>query len=211
MPSRLLLLTKKLLSLYQFFSGITNDKNIARYDVAIKKFYFNNEALDQMRWGAFDKDGNNSRQLGAYFIYDRGYHYWKQLIASFKSQIYGSKMERWSANVKSARKDVDCTFRILKKRLLFLKNPIKLHSPERIEDAFHTCGALHNWLHEYNVWDNWEERSGVVDQDDVVMEYDPCNKHNVTYLRTSFYSTFTGNFIRSVAMRRDANAYCFDN
>ena len=38
--------------------------------------------------------------------------------------------------MESACKDMECTFRILKKKFVFLKNPIVIHSPERIEVAF---------------------------------------------------------------------------
>ena len=65
-------------------------------------------------------------------------------------QIVGSKMDRWSSNMESVRKDVECTFGILKKSLLFLKNPIELHALEKIEAASLTCVALHNWLHDYD-------------------------------------------------------------
>ena len=113
--------------------------------------------------------------------------------------------------MESARKDVECTFGILKKPFLFLKNPIDLHSPERIEDAFHTCGALHNWLHEYDGWDDWEMRAGVVSEDDILIEYDPCDENNKVYSRTSLYSRFSGNFTRSEARRADGYAYQFDD
>ena len=87
-------------------------------------------------------------------------------------QIVGSKMEQWSENMESATKDVECTFDILKKRFLFLKNPIKIHLPEKIKDAFKTCAAIHNWLHKYDGWDNWEGRAGVVHEDDISVKYD---------------------------------------
>ena len=74
--------------------------------------------------------------------------------APFKNQIDGSAESKWSKNLESVRKDVECTFGILKKRFLFLKNPIQHHFPEKIENAFVTCCALHNWLHD---WDGWDD------------------------------------------------------
>ena len=76
--------------------------------------------------------------------------------------ISGSKMERWSSSMESARKDVDCTFGILKKRFLFFLNPIEIHLSEKIEDAFRTCVAIHDWLHYYDGWGNWESRASVI-------------------------------------------------
>ena len=109
--------------------------------------------------------------------------------------------------MESARKDVECTFGILKKRFLFLKNPIEIHAPEKIEDAFLTCGALHNWLHEYDGWDDWEDRAGVVTEDDIEVEYNPCDISNKTYSRNSTYHGFDGNFTRAQARRGDRRAY----
>ena len=203
--------THKILSLSQFFAGATNDKSIARYDPAIHQVRMKNKAIVELEWDVFDQDGTERREVGAYYICDGGYHWWPQLIAPYKMQIAGSKMERWSANLESARKDVECTFGILKKRFLFLKNPIEIHSPERIEDAFHTCAALHNWLHEYDGYDDWEGRAGVITEDDIMQEYDPCDEHNWTYSCLSIYYAFDGNFSRSQARRENPMAYSDDN
>ena len=56
--------TKKLLALSQFFTGATNDKSIARYDVTILKIRSKSESLVGLEWGAFDRDGNEKRQKG---------------------------------------------------------------------------------------------------------------------------------------------------
>ena len=149
--------------------------------------------------------------MDAYYICDGGYHYWQELIAPFKSQIPGSKMEMWSSNMESARKDVECAFGILKRRFLFLKNPIELHSPERIEDAFLTCAVLHNWLHDYDGWDDWEGRAGIVSEDDILVEYDPCDESNRVYSKSSNYHGFEGNFTRAQMRRIDRRAYRFDD
>ena len=64
---------------------------------------------------------------------------------------------------------------------LFLKNPIKIHTLEKIKDCFMTCVALHNWLHEYDGYDDWESRVGVVTEEDIFVEYDPGDQANCTY------------------------------
>ena len=129
---------------------------------------------------------------GLYFICDGGYYYWQELIAPYKHRMHGSKLASWSKNLESVRKDVECTFGILKKRFLFLKNPIELHVPEKIEGAFHTCAALHNWLLDYDGWDDWELRGGLLNEDDVVVEYDPLDKYNKVYSSTSLYYNYSG-------------------
>ena len=44
------------------------------------------------------------------------------------------------------RKDVECTFGILKQRWRVLKSGIRLHSLESCDRIFETCCALHNFL-----------------------------------------------------------------
>ena len=44
------------------------------------------------------------------------------------------------------RKDVECTFGILKKRFVILKNPFQGHQLDHMEDVFVTCCMLHNML-----------------------------------------------------------------
>ena len=203
--------TKKILSLSQFFGGATNDKSIARYDSTIRQIRGKSKLLADMEWGAYSRDGEVRKQKGAYFICDGGYHFWEQLIAPYKMQIAGSRMERWSSNLESAQKDVECTFGILKKQFLFLKNPIEIQAPEKIEDAFMTCAALHNWLHDYDGYDDWEGRAGVVTEEDITVEYDPCYQSNCTYSPWLTYFGFDGNFTRAHASRLDPNAFHDDN
>ena len=62
----------------------------------------------------------------------------------------GSREDRWSENVESVRKDVECIFGILKKRFLILKHPIRLAKEQQIERLFVTCCVLHNLLLEYD-------------------------------------------------------------
>ena len=59
---------------------------------------------------------------------------------------------------------MECIFGILKKRFLFLKNPIRLHDPKQIERIMVTCAVIHNLLHEYDGVDDLAEA-------DVVVEY----------------------------------------
>ena len=146
------------------------------------------KTMQELKWGAVDGNGNQTEQTGAYFVCDGGYHKWKELIAPFKNQIDGSAESKWSKNLESVRKDVECTFGILKKRFLFLKNAIQHHFPEAIEDAFVRCCCLHNWLHD------WEERGMVLDED-VMVEYNATDQHNRCWPRQSKYFGFVGNYL----------------
>ena len=70
-----------------------------------------------------------------------------------------------------------------------------------------TCAAIHNWLQDYDGWDDWEDRAGLMTEEDVNVEYDPCDESNRTYRRGSSYHGFEGNFTRSQARREDSGAY----
>ena len=50
-------------------------------------------------------------------------------------------LELWLSNVESGRKDVECTFGILKK-FLFLKHPVRLYKKDVIEMVFSICSNL---------------------------------------------------------------------
>jgi hypothetical protein len=55
------------------------------------------------------------------------------------------------------RKDVECTFGILKGRWRILKTGIRLHGTKPAYQIFKTCCALHNWLLEIDgLDDKWE-------------------------------------------------------
>ena len=53
---------------------------------------------------------------------------------------------RWSRWLESMRKDVECTFGILKGRFRILKVGIRLHGVQVVDDIWFTCCALHNML-----------------------------------------------------------------
>lgn len=55
------------------------------------------------------------------------------------------------------RKDVECTFGILKGRFRILKISIRVHGVEQCDSIFLTCCAIHNWLLEIDNRDGtWE-------------------------------------------------------
>ncbi len=56
------------------------------------------------------------------------------------------KERRWSHWLESLRKDVECTFGILKGRWRILKTGIRLGGVEVVDKVWKTCCALHNWL-----------------------------------------------------------------
>ena len=75
----------------------------------------------------------------------------------YKHQLKGSDTEKWSSNVESLRKDVECTFGILKKRFSVLKNKSRFHNMEDLSYIFKACCILHNMIHDWDGYDNWED------------------------------------------------------
>ena len=64
------------------------------------------------------------------------------------------------------RKDVECTFGIIKVRFRFFKNPIELHCDIDIDNAFFVCCILHNMLLEYDHLDTlWTDEEFWGNQD----------------------------------------------
>ena len=60
---------------------------------------------------------------------------------------------RWSKWVESMRKDVECTFGILKGCWRILKTGIRVEDIEAVDKIWLTCCALHNWLLDIDVLD----------------------------------------------------------
>ena len=94
---------------------------------------------------------------GAWLLVDNGYLAWPTTVPPIKTT--SSRVEiRFSAWLESMRKDVECTFGILKGRWRILKTGIRLSGVDLADKIFLTCCALHNWLLETdgftNNWNN---------------------------------------------------------
>ena len=76
---------------------------------------------------------------------------------------------RWSQWLESLRKDVECTFGILKGRWRILKTGIRLHGVAVADKIWKTCCALHNMLLEVDGLDvEWNGEIGLHDESDVL-------------------------------------------
>ena len=109
---------------------------------------------------------------GVYVIVDNGYLDWSCTVPPF---CVTNDMDeiRWSRWVESMRKDVECTFGILKGRWQILKVGICLNGIDTVDKVWFTCCALHNWLLDIDglskPWDggvcmsDWEGTLGDLD------------------------------------------------
>ena len=73
-------------------------------------------------WKYYTADGIVRDERGMYLICDNGYLHWPQSIFSFLGQPSHTLEGYFSSNLESVRKDVECTFGILKKRWKILNN-----------------------------------------------------------------------------------------
>ncbi len=130
------------------FLGATNDKTIARHDSFMTALRTAGGQLDcarDFKYSLFDSSGRLVQHKGAYILVDNGYHKWAELMNPI-SHPNSIEEKRWSANLESFRKDVECTFGILKGRFRVLKTGIRLQSMASVVRVWKTCCALHNML-----------------------------------------------------------------
>jgi hypothetical protein len=125
------------------FFGATNDLQICAdddYPVKITQGLYRDVEYDLYR-----ADGSVQRCRGAYIICDGG----MPKHACFMDPMHHRSSRNevlFSEWLESVRKDVECTFGILKQRFRYLRNKIQHHSVFIIQAAMKTCCMLHNML-----------------------------------------------------------------
>ena len=112
---------------------------------------------------------------GAYVIVDNGYLNWSSTVPPIKHSCNRSEI-RFSQWLESLRKDVECTFGILKGRWRVLKSGIRVHNTVAADNIWLTCCALHNLLLDVDGlsvgWENgvpshWEGERGQFEDDEI--------------------------------------------
>ena len=109
-------------------------------------------------------DGSITTVKGVYFITDNGYTEGGHFMMPMKFFKIAKDMY-WSEWIESVRKDVECTFGILKNRFRILLNGINYQKKETIEHIFVAACMLHNIILGYDSdgsteWErgvNWED------------------------------------------------------
>ncbi len=137
------------------FWGARNDKTIVKYDKFVMDMKYRN-TYNNVTYYLVDEHGVSHPYTQLYLLCDGGYHKWSCLINPYKHTA-NKRERRWSEWVESGRKDVECTFGILKQRFRFLRNGINLHNQVEIDMAFFTCCIFHNMILGYDGLDTrWE-------------------------------------------------------
>ena len=127
------------------------------------------ELLQDIQFKLYDTNATGEvikvKYKGGWVIVDNGYMKWPTCIPPMKHALSLEEF-KWSQWVESMRKDVECTFGILKKRWQVLIHPIRVHSIEKVDMIWKTCCALHNMLLDHD--DMNREWSGgfQMDQED---------------------------------------------
>jgi hypothetical protein len=127
--------------------GRWNDKTLVRFDsfmADLRNGAFNNTMSFELKTNT---DGETTTRIikGAYVIVDNGYLKWSTAVPPIKHSCQCSVI-RFSQWLESLRKDVECTFGILKGRRRVLKSGIRVHNTEAADNIWLTCCALHNLL-----------------------------------------------------------------
>ena len=177
--------------------GTTSDKTIVKFDgfvnaVKFEKFY--TEAEFKIQFG----ENKWAAEKGCYLLVDGGYHKWRIMQCPLKHTTDKDKM-RWSEYAESVRKDVECSFGILKKRYQILKNAITWHKKSQIDNAVYSCVILHNMLHEFDGYDErWETEI-------LNSHYDEDEKNCLTVMRRRQIETIENRIDHSSIGRLMAN------
>ena len=137
-----------------------NDKTLILFDEFVNAIH-DGKILDDVIFELYDYDewGNTvtRKYRGVWLLVDNGYLAWAITVPPMKTTINRAEI-RFSAWLESMRKDVECTFGILKGRWRILKTGIRLQGVESADKIWLTCCALHNWLLEIDGLDTrWEE------------------------------------------------------
>jgi hypothetical protein len=128
--------------------GRWNDQSTVRLDTFVSGIR-DGTVLDDINFKLLsrDKDGKvkTLHFSGAYLIMDNGYLNWSCTVPPFGVTNNTDEI-CWSKWLESMRKDVECTFGILKGRWRILKAGVQIHGVNSVDYIWFTCCALHNWL-----------------------------------------------------------------
>lgn len=94
------------------FPGRWNDSTIVRFDDFITDIQRGNYLADNV-FSLLNEKGVEKKFKGAWILVDGGYPSWTTLICPFKDTS-SIREQRWSRWAESMRKDVECTFGIMK-------------------------------------------------------------------------------------------------
>lgn len=150
------------------FPGVDNDKKKQKMDPFLAKVR-NGDFNSQ--YSLFDSEGEQRVLSTRWIIADNGYTNWTCILAppiahpTKADQLFGSMLE-------SVRKDVECTFGIIKMRFLRLLKGTFYKKLQKTDQLFITCCALHNMLLEWELGETDYTSGEQVTKEGVEMRMD---------------------------------------
>jgi hypothetical protein len=143
-----------------------NNKTLQLFDGFLNDIYQGN-ILQDVEFELFERNKSGEitsrKYQGVWVMSDNGYLNCSITMPPMKNAV-DIRQLRWSQWLESMRKDVECTFGILKGRWRVLKAGIRVHGVRKADNIWHTCCALHNWLLEHDGL-NVDWNSGVLTSD----------------------------------------------
>jgi hypothetical protein len=141
---------RKILSVSQPHPGSHNDKTIASMDPALHAIR-TVQSFITYAWQAATAAGS-ATIYGVYLICDGGYHLWR-ILQRCNVVTSDPKVLFLMNRIVSARKDVECTFGVVKARFRILKYPLLCQELSDVRSVFTTCCIFHNILLEHDSGD----------------------------------------------------------
>ena len=136
--------TRRILGISSVQYGTRNDQHIVKLDETVTNL--RKGWCKDVIWGYYDLQGFMNYTRGVYFICDGGYLRWPSLICPFKHESCSTQKGYFSSRLESVRKDVECTFGILKKRWRCLDYRFCFRDIKVCEKVFTVCAILHNMM-----------------------------------------------------------------
>jgi hypothetical protein len=139
-----------------------------------------NRLFTNTTWQYYDGDRNVRSERGMYLICDNDYLLWPTSIFCPYSKANNATLESFfSTNLESVRKDVECTFGILKKRWKVLNHGFKQRDIVKCEQIFIACCVLHNFLLNLMVRNHVRARRGYpINNDGLWLDLHTVNVDN---------------------------------
>jgi hypothetical protein len=135
---------RKILSTTAGMPGRWNDKSVVRFDGFVNDIFRGLKYAD-VKYKLLNALNESIEYAGVWLLVDGGYLPWSCTICPLKNTS-SKKEARWSKWAESMRKDVECTFGILKGRWRILKTGIRVQNLTVVDNIWYTCCALHNML-----------------------------------------------------------------
>ena len=97
-------------------------------------------------WNYYTAEGKVEQDCGTYLICDNGYLRWPTSICPYAGCENSSLEGFFSTNLESVRKDVECTFGILKKRWQVLNDGLDYCDINKCERILSACCCLNHFM-----------------------------------------------------------------